>query len=93
MIVYGAWAILALRAGGSAYNPNSFGIGSVPGHQEHRRPSTRVPTEAVAGFDPEAVFKIEQTEPLTALTLLSPSSIATRSATLRSMHAGAAGSR
>jgi hypothetical protein len=36
----------APRAGGRAYSPNSFGIGADPGHQEHRRPSTNVPTEA-----------------------------------------------
>jgi hypothetical protein len=34
------------RAGGSACNPSSFGIGADPGHREHRSPSTRVPTEA-----------------------------------------------
>jgi hypothetical protein len=34
------------RAGGSAYRPSSFGIGAEPRHQEHRRPSTSVPTDA-----------------------------------------------
>jgi hypothetical protein len=33
-------------AGGRAYRPSSFGIGAMPGHQEHRRPSTSVPTDA-----------------------------------------------
>jgi hypothetical protein len=33
-------------AGGNAYKPSSFGIGADPGHQEHRRPRTIVPTEA-----------------------------------------------
>jgi hypothetical protein len=28
------------------YRPSSFGIGADPGHHEHRRPSTNVPTEA-----------------------------------------------
>jgi hypothetical protein len=36
----------APRVGGSANNPSSFGIGAEPGHQEHRSPSTSVPTEA-----------------------------------------------
>jgi hypothetical protein len=31
---------------GDAYKPSSFGIGADPGHQEHRSPSTSVPTEA-----------------------------------------------
>jgi hypothetical protein len=39
-------AITLPRAGGSAYKPRSFGIGADPGHQEHRKPSTNVPTEA-----------------------------------------------
>jgi hypothetical protein len=33
-------------AGGRAYGPSSFGIGADPGHHEHRRPNTNVPTEA-----------------------------------------------
>jgi hypothetical protein len=33
-------------AGRSVYRPSSFGIGAEPGHQEHRRPRTSVPTEA-----------------------------------------------
>jgi hypothetical protein len=33
-------------AGGKALSPSSFGIGADSGHQEHRRPSTIVPTEA-----------------------------------------------
>jgi hypothetical protein len=33
-------------AGGNAYSPSNFGIGADPGHHEHRRPSTNVPTEA-----------------------------------------------
>jgi hypothetical protein len=38
--------ITFLRAGGSAYSPRSLGIGADPGHHEHRKPSTKVPTEA-----------------------------------------------
>jgi hypothetical protein len=34
------------RAGGSANSPSSLGIGANPGHHEHLRPSTSVPTEA-----------------------------------------------
>jgi hypothetical protein len=37
-----AWRV----AGGSVDRPSSFGIGADPGHHEHRRPSTNVPTEA-----------------------------------------------
>jgi hypothetical protein len=43
-------AVCARRAGGIANKPNSFAIGADPGHHEHRRPSTSVPTEA-AGAD------------------------------------------
>ena len=36
----------AVAAGGSACRPRIFGIGAEPGHHEHRKPSTSVPTEA-----------------------------------------------
>jgi hypothetical protein len=36
----------AFATGGSAYSPIIFGIGADPGHHEHRKPSTRLPTEA-----------------------------------------------
>jgi len=36
----------ARRAGGRANSPISFGIGAEPGHQEHRRPSIRLPIDA-----------------------------------------------
>ena len=36
----------ARLAGGREDSPSSLGIGAEPGHQEHRRPSTSVPTEA-----------------------------------------------
>jgi hypothetical protein len=39
-------AVVAFAAGGSACRPSIFGIGAEPGHQPHRKPSTRVPTEA-----------------------------------------------
>jgi hypothetical protein len=39
-------AYLEGTAGGGAYSPSSFGIGADPGHREHRRPSTNVPTDA-----------------------------------------------
>jgi len=39
-------AELAFAAGGKTCRPRIFGIGAEPGHQEHRRPSTRLPTEA-----------------------------------------------
>ena len=32
--------------GVSAYRPSSFGVGADPGHHEHRKPRTSVPTEA-----------------------------------------------
>jgi hypothetical protein len=34
------------EAGGKAYRQSSLGIGAEPGHHEHRRPSTSVPTDA-----------------------------------------------
>jgi hypothetical protein len=39
-------AVSARLAGGRTDSPISFGIGADPGHHEHRRPSTSVPTEA-----------------------------------------------
>jgi Tripartite tricarboxylate transporter family receptor len=36
----------APTVGGNACRPNIFGIGAELGHHEHRKPSTRVPTEA-----------------------------------------------
>jgi len=38
--------VLRCTAGGDACNPVSTGIGAAPPHQEHRRPSTKVPTDA-----------------------------------------------
>jgi hypothetical protein len=43
---YHACALPMPCAGGKAYSPSSLGMGANPGHHEHRRPSTRVPTEA-----------------------------------------------
>jgi hypothetical protein len=34
----------AIETGGNAYKPSSFGTRNEPGHQEERRPSTKVPT-------------------------------------------------
>jgi hypothetical protein len=44
----GVHIVCSRRAGGWADRPISFGIGTDPGHQEHPRPSTSVPTEASA---------------------------------------------
>jgi hypothetical protein len=37
---------MMVLTGAEAYSRSNFGIGADPGHHEHRRPSTRVPTEA-----------------------------------------------
>ena len=38
--------VLRVNAGGDACNPVSTGIGAAPPHQEHRGPSTKLPTDA-----------------------------------------------
>jgi len=41
-----AFALSCAAVGGSAYSPVITGIAAEPGHHEHRRPNTRLPTDA-----------------------------------------------
>jgi hypothetical protein len=73
-------------AGGNVYKPSSFGIGADPGHQEQRRSSTKVPTEA-SGWRSMVRRSIARLVPrLYPETLSRPSRVSKSSAVSKRQH-------